>query len=459
MKSLVAISLFIFLTGGLTAKDVGLKIINENIKSIEVFAGIISMKSNYLSDDELVAQKEALGIVSVGRKIKPGKNVSISLKDVPKRKLYVIFGLVEGGGRTEVLRYNTSTMTEKMTITFEKINLITPSNTFINIAQGLSTVNNVGPYQSIGDVRLTGYFILYNVVTEAKNEVYLLTPSVPIDFTVSESKNFEVSDAILKTATFPFTSRKGDIVVKVPENPDVPYVETVFPPYSKIFDFFGDKNFMYLTWRIVNTRKISAVPSVKDYYSIFTSCKEFEQKQLMDIFYRNFTKTDNAEFHLYFIKEATRTDSIIVYETETEQLDPLAQLLDGDISFPTGNFRLTENKKEIYSTTNVIKDINAVDLTPILMVKVLATGTFKNTVSDAGLMLDLYQYLGNYIQVPTLDENALSISKPSYTISKIREGVTNPDFMKSLEEKLNTEIVGPIPPAILESFVKKLEKK
>lgn len=459
MKAIILIISLLMFSANIMAKDIGLKIVNENIKSIDVFAGIISMKNNYMSDDEIVAARESMGIVSIGRKIKPGKNVSISLKDVPKRKLYVIFGLIEGGGRTEVFRYNTSTMTEKMTITFEKINTLSPSNSLINIAQGLATVDAVGPYQSIGDVRFTGYFLMFNVVTESKSEVFLVTPSVSIDFNVSESQNYEVSDVILKTATFPFVSKKGDIVLKVPENPDVSYSEAVFPPGSSLFDLFGNKSFMYLTWKIVNTRKIMAKPAAKNFVELLSSCKEFEQKQLMDVFLRNFINSGNADFHLYFITEARRTDSIIVYETEYEPLDQLALLIDGDISHSSGNFRLTETQKEIYNITNVIKDINAIDLTPLLIWKVLTTQTIKNNVTDAGVMLDLYQFLGNFIQVPTLDDNALSINKPSYTISKVRESINNPEFLKNLEAKLNTEIPGTIPPAILESFIRKLQKK
>jgi len=459
MKKFCAVIFLIFAVYISSAKDIGIKIINETPKGVTVYAGIISLKNNYLEDNELVQSRETYGIVTVGRKINSGKNISITQRDVPKRKILILFGILDGGGRTEVFRFNTSETEEKITLTFEKPAVLIPSSSYLNVAKKFAETHDIGTYQSMGNVRIGGYFLMYNVATENKAEVYLFNPSIVTDMVVSDSSNSEVSDVILKTATFPFMDSKGNIVAKAPENSTEPYREVVFPPYTKMTEIFGDKPFMYLTWRTVYTRMITAKPAAKNNIELFNSCKDFEKKQMMDIFGRNFFINLSPDIHLYYIKSVSRTDSIILYNNHFEPLTEADQLSDNDIVTSGANYRPSGDRNVIYTGTNIVRNVSAVDLTPLLVYKIASQGTFKNTLNDAGDLLELYKYLGTYIQTPDLDEEALNMNKPAYTIAKIRENVNKPDFYATLETKLNTEIAGPIPTAILESLVRKLEKK
>jgi len=459
MKQLIFLLALSFVGVSAGAIDVGIKIINQNAKAVTVYAGVISPKINYLSDEEVIQQRESLGVISVGRKINAGKNISISQKELPKKKIFVLFGILDGGGRTEVFRFNTSTMSEKMTITFEKPEIFTPQLSYINIAKVLAQSNDLGAYQSLGDIRIVGYFLLYNITTEDKAQVYLVTPTISTEFLSTEPQTTMVSDVISKNATFPYISRKGELVIAVPENPTETYREAIIPPHGKLADFFGDKPYMFLTWRMANTRVITAKPASTNTIELFNSCNDFEKRQITDVFLRDFYNNFNPDFHLYYIKSVSRTDSVILYENKMEQLVETDEIMDGDIVASNGNFRPDGSQSILYSSINIVRNISAVDLTPLLVYKIVAEGTFKNTMVDAGNMLELYKYLSTYIQTPDLDEEALSVNKPSYTISKIRENIKKPDFYSALETKLNTEESGPIPPTILESLIRKLEKK
>lgn len=102
-------------------------------------------------------------------------------------------------------------------------------------------------------------------------------------------------------------------------------------------------------------------------------------------------------------------------------------------------------KKTVYLKINVIGDIRAIDMTPILLYLYAKDCKSDNTYLSASNFMDVYNSLDGLVDLPDLDADALSMNNPAYTVSKIREVICAPQILSSIESKFTVSSSGLIP--------------
>jgi len=461
MKKLIVLLIGIIVFSSLYAKDISLKFENKLNMEVTVYTGLITSKDNHYSDEELIQYKSDFGFTTLSRPIKAKKKGQSMVKEAKGSQILVVFGLYTGGGRTEVFRYKVRDIKAPLTIIFQSVPVYEPSMTYYNVAKGLLSTGDAGQSISVGNVQVTGNFVFYDIVTENLNDLYVMRPNEKIPYEREGGEDNEVGDFLYKDAKPVYVNAKGKIsltITETPETPDDVFNEVVIPAIEKMPSIFGSTEYKFLTWNIINSGKVVNKPIEKSFTKLINACREFDKRAVFERYTRDILMNGKSDFHLYLITSAQRIDSLFITESEIEPLQETDLIKEEDLITPKGNYRFTGKEKTVYQQAFAIKDLNAIDLTPLLQYKVLTEGQFGKSESAAVNLLELYSELGNYIELPALSEDVMSISKPAYTITTIQQTLVSSGLLEKIEAKLNQDQALPIPITISIALKTKLEK-
>ncbi|MBL6962865.1 MAG: hypothetical protein ISR55_03520 [Bacteroidetes bacterium] len=453
--------LFVFLLS-LTlsqAKDVSIKVINDNVVPLTVWMGSISSKDNVYTDDEIVQLSDQLSVKPNKRQLAAGKKLQSNQKGLSKGDVFIAYGMFEGGGRTVVKRFFIKELEARLTITFDKIELYMPNKSYINIVKELKKTDDLGEGVAVKNTQMIGMFLFYNVQAETYTDVFLLDPANKIALNDPISSSNEVGDFLLKDATAPFMSEKGKLRRKIPEETEEIFNQVTFPGYSSRTQLFGDKQFRFLTWSVTNSQVLEAKIGKQEFLPLFNSCSEIDKKYVYRKFMDQVNKEVDARYHLIYITAMRKSDKIEIISSGYNTLNEKDELFDNDIKTLSNAYRLNDNKEVVFMQENMISYVNGQDITPLLYYVVGKTGNFSATEFYADNLVNLYEELGNYIELPQLDMDVISLYDPAYSISKVKEYLNDPKILKTVESRLKADLPIPIPVEAIQAADKKLDKK
>jgi hypothetical protein len=420
----------------LYAKDISFKIQNDCDFPITVFYGAISSSDNVWNDDEIVQKRVELKIMSVGRALAPSKKTQFNKSDLSGNSIVVLFGLINGGGRTAVYRYRVKDLGEVLDIAFEKIKVYKSNSSYINIAEGLKKTNNLGSYFLNTKNVIPGHFVFYNISAETQTEVFIADRIEEVEIKTSEKQNNTVSDLVVKTTVQPFMHPKGTLVRAVPPNDSVAYTEVTIPGLEKSAEIFADGTNKFLTWKVVGSGSVYVNYKDNNYFKLYSTSNVNDRAVIMNRFMKDVNETGSSPFHLYFITYVHRSDSLLLIDNGMRKLQDYELFEENDLITPNGNYRLDGNDKNIVAAANVINEVRGIDITPLLCYRTIVQDEFPATLTGAQNCIEIYKYLGGFIELPDLDDKTLSITNPTYTISRIKEVLSNPQILTSIETKI-----------------------
>jgi len=436
MKKLLIISLFLTGITSLSAKDISVRIVNEFEVPITIMFGSISSKDNVYTDDEIVQKRVALNITAIGRAIAPNKKTQFNKTDLSGSSIAIIFGMCQGGGRTVVYRYRVKDLGEALDLTFENVKIIKSNNSYIKIAEGLKKTDNLGSYFLNTKDVIPGHFVFYNISAETQTEVYVADRIENVEIKTGEKVNNSVSDLLLKSSLPPFINTKGVIVKAVPPNDSVAYSELVIPGIDKSIDIFADNPNKYLTWNIKGSGNIAVNYKNNDYFHLYSTSNVNDRTVIMTRFMKDINETGTSPFHLFFITYAHRTDSMMLIDNGMRKLEDYELIEENDLITPNGNYRTDGRKKNVIVATNVINDVKGIDITPLLCYRAIVQDKFSPTIQSAQNCIEVYKYIDGFVELPDLDDKTLSVGSPAYTIAKIKEVMSAPQILNSIETKI-----------------------
>jgi hypothetical protein len=441
MRQLFILMFLFMITTISVAKDIVIQVTNSNEIAVTVYFGAIGSKENYLSDQELVANREAKAIKSGGRPIKPGKTGQFGKKDLSGSDIIVIFGLFPGGGRTEVLRYRVKDIKAVLYVDFERVKITKSNSSYLNIAQALKSTNNLGASIPIGQHKITGTFMFFDINSTKFNDLVVAIPSFEFEFTKTKAADNSISDFLSREAAVPYMDSAGNLLNIKPSQTQKILKEVFIPGYEKVMASFGDNSYKYLTWNIISNYNKTAKNVNRSFFDLFNSCPEKDRQAILNNFNAQI-KSDSIDLHLYFLETVQRADTVDIKDHILMRLGDTDQLLAGDLISPNANYRMTGEEKTIYFGINVVGDIKAIDVTLILYYLYAKLGKSDNSMLSATNFLEIYNSLNSFVELPELDDKAISISNPVYTISKIRELISDPKVQSKIEAKFTTGISG-----------------
>lgn len=444
MKKLAVLFLAICSITALQAKDVSFQVVNNHDVAIKLFIGAISSKDNTYTDEELVQNRETMGIEATGRSIGGNKKTQISKNDLANNQLLVIFGLFEIGGRTELFRYRVKDIEGKFTVTFEGVKTYKPSLSYTNIVKQLMTTKDHGKCFSAGKTIMTGRFLSYNISSENYDGMYILSPVQGTEVTKTMSEDNEVSDLLLKESTLPFYGTNGKLSDKVPTETDAFYSEVSVAGYDKVLTLFGEKTYKFLTWQVFGSFNMEAKPKDSSFLNLYKSIKESERKYVLSQVLGGIGQ-EKISYHLFYIISTHRIDSLVIINKDYDKLTETDQIAENDLVTPKGIFRLNGDESVIFTGTNLVKNVMAVDLTPLLYYTLITETKFSKTVSSAEQCMNLYKELSNFMELPALDGTATEVSDPLYTINQVKQYINDPKVLTTIESRLNKDAYVPIP--------------
>ena len=459
MKKIIILSLFLGGVTSLFAKDISIRVVNENDVPLTIMCGTISSKDNSYSDDEIFQKMKDLKIASIGKPLAPNKKTQFNKTDLSGSSILIIVGMYKGGGRTNIFRYRVKDIEKELDITFENVKTNKSNSSYIKIAEGLKNTEDIGSYVLNTNNQITGSFIFFNISAEKLGEVYLANPSPKVEVDMGKKASNTVDDLLLKTAVEPFMNVNGKLVRAVPQNDSDAYNEVIIPGFEKSAEIFGDNNYKFLTWKISGSSRINVKNKVKSFLPLYSTCGETERKSIMDKFIRDISENGSSDYHLFFITSVHQTDSLQIIDDGMKKIEAYEQIIENDLITPSGNFRLDGSTKNVYHLTNTINDVKAIDITPLFYYISIVQGKFTNNLSSASNCVDVYKALGSFIELPVLDDNTLSISSPANTISKIKEVVSDPKILTSIEAKLLVQTPGSISLNAVKATQVKLDTK
>ena len=445
MKKIAFLLICLLAILGSEAKDVSISLVNENNLPLTIWMGSIPSKDNIYSDDEIVQLSEQLNITAYKRKMGEGRKLQVSKKGLPNNHVLIIYGKFDGGSRTAVQRFYVKELGAKLTTTFEEIKIYRPNKSYFNIVKDLESSGDAVEGFAVKNANLVGMFFLYDVQSDTYSDVFVFDPSIKLPIEELEQNSNEVSDFISKNATAPFHNLSGKLVRKIPEETDEVFTEVVFPGYTQREQFFGDKDFKFLTWSITNSQEVQTKLDKQQFLPLYNSCSLADKNDVTRKFMRQVNKDVEANYHLFYITGIRKSDKVEVFSSEFDALNDYDELLDNDIKTKTGAFRLNENTEVVFSQENMVSYIKGHDITPLLYFMIGKNGRFDETEFDAENLVGIYRELGNYIQLPELDGEIEALYEPDLTISTIKKNLQDPKILESIENRLKEDLPVSIP--------------
>jgi hypothetical protein len=459
MKRILLLAVFAFIISSVSAKkDINLRIENRVDVDVTLYTGLITSKQNYYSDEDIVQYRSDLNFTASTRPIRAKKKGQAKVKEASNSQILIVFGLYAGGGRTEVFRYKVRDIKEALSVVFPEVPVIKPNSSYYNVAKTLFESGDAGAPLPVGNVQVTGIFVFYDVATMNLADLYVMRPLEPVPFDREHGEDNEAGDFLMKSATPAYYNEKGLVFRAIPEDANEAFNEVIVPAIEKMPSIFGASEYKYLTWNIINSGKVVSKPTKSSYMELINSCRSLDQKMVNERYFRDILSNGKSSFHLYFITSAYRCDSLYILDSEMEPLSETDLLREDDLITPTGNMRFTGKDKTVYQQTFVIKDLIAIDLTPLMQYKTLMEGQFGKSTYAAANIIELYNDLGNYLELPALEDDVLSLRNPDLTIRKVKANVSDPEILRKIEAKLKTDPQGPIPTTISSGLRSKLER-
>jgi hypothetical protein len=457
MKNLTFLFVFLLSMFSGFAKDVSIKVANENKMSMNLWIGSIPSKSNYYSDDEIVQLHDQLKITPYRRKLSAGRKVQINQKGLSNNHILILYGVFEGGSRTAVKRFYVKELENRFTITFEEIKVYRPNRSYVNIIRELSKTDDLAEGFPISNTDMIGMFLLYDVNSEDYHNVYVMKPSIQLKVEDSDVQSNEVSDFIHKDAKTAYMSLDGKIVRNIPEETEDVYTEIAFPGYSERDKLFGDQDFRFLTWRITNTHNKEVTLGKTQFTPLYNSCSDADKNTVYRKYMSQVNKDVEANYHLFYVSSIRSSDKIEIVSRGYDAIKDYEELLDEDIKTSNGAYRLNDQEEVMVSHENMTSYVKCHDITPLMYYIVAKNGNFDETEFEADNLSSLYESLGNYLELPELDADAISLSDPGYTISTIKNNLSAPEILQKIEEKLKQDLPVPIPSKAVMSADKKMD--
>lgn len=435
MKYLIVLIVFLLSATMINAKDVTIKIQNPNNIPVVPYVGLISAKDNEKSDDEIIQNKDALQIKNAGRALKPDKKTQVKKYDISTKMIIVVFGLYTGGGRTDVYRYKVRDLKGDIAVTFKEYTIYKPEPNYLFIAKMLDTLKCLGIYYQGSAGQSAGTFLFANLnAPEISKTILKAVPKTEMDFKKSKPVKTSVGDLIYKTATLPVRDLSGKILMK-PEKSQETYRDIYIPGLEKPEKLFGSNEFQFLTWYIVNSENIAVNLEGESFLNLFNFCDIREKSAIIDKFNKTIHPADTTEFHLFFLTSLSFTDTVRITGSDVRAIEPNELLEDYDVTTASGNFRFTGDETPLYTITNIFSNVVAVDITPLLYYIYIRDTKFPNTMDAAVNCLEAYKKLSGVVDLAVLDDDAMGISKPAYTISKVKEAVATQKVLEAIEAK------------------------
>lgn len=406
-----------------SARQITLKITNENEIDMKFWYGFIDRDLNYYGDGELVSQRTQLGFVEYNKSLRAGRKASINQFDLKGGKIMVLFGIFEGGGHSEVKRFSTNDLKDdKLEVIFSEIDVNKLSKSYIKVVREMQKIGNVGEYLDLEDIPFMGcFFSINNYIDDADKGVKILIPSTNSEINKKTLFSDTLTGFFSSNAKIPLIDMNGVLYPTAPEGQDdLDLKEVVFPASPKLPELFGDQKFKFIRWIIFNSGLVSSEVKNNDYVSHFMSASLSDKKKVLDPFYNDFITNEFTNFKLYFIVSSYHTDSVYVEEVKIKKIEDSQELKDHDVVAPDGNYKLSQDYKNICSFYNVVKDIKAIDASGLMYYAVAKDYSFPNTLDGAETILSIYDYLKNNIGFPELDDKANSLTNPDYTISYVK---------------------------------------
>ncbi|MEA3496667.1 MAG: hypothetical protein U9R42_11590 [Bacteroidota bacterium] len=456
MKKIILLSLLIGIFGSLYSKDISIKINNENEFDVQLFVGTIAFEDNEYSNDNIVKQRKKLNIESSGRRpIKKGRSKNVSLRELNRNDVIIVFGLFEGGGRTEVYRYLVKDVSDVIYITFKTVKLYRPRGSYYPFVNRLKKTNDIDSTTSITNTEITGCFVFYNVSKFNKDEVHIFRPTIKTDIEKTSHSIEPITIPIKKNASLPFLCG-NKLVNRLPEETDVTCREVKFTGYEKIVENFGENPLQFITLNFINSQQLVVKHKGSTYLDLFNSCEKSDKDKIMNKFKKCIDERNNYSFHLYYISSIHLIDSITLIEQTIKKIKEEELLIDNDIVSKKGCFRATGKTKVLLSEANHVKDIMSIDITPILYFNVAKQGSFKPTYYEASNYLEIYRKIGAFIELPALDEEIRIISDPANTIEKLKELFNDPKIFETISKRICSGIADPLPLNVISAASDKL---
>jgi len=284
-------------------------------------------------------------------------------------------------------------------------------------------------------------------------------PPSDVEVEIGEKANNTVNDLLLKSAVPPFMNVKGKLVRAIPPNDSLVYSEIIIPGIEKSTEIFGDNMNKFLTWNVSGSGRINVKFKEKSFLPLYSTCSITERKFIMDKFMKDINESGSSDYHLFFITSVHRTDSMAIVDEGMKKLEEYEQIVENDLMTPNGNFHLDGNEKTAFLATHLINDVKAIDITPLLCYISIVQGKFSITLSSAQICIDVYKLIGSFIELPELDDKILSISSPANTISKVKEVISDPKILASIEAKLLIQTPLPISINAVKAAQLKLDSK
>ncbi len=447
MKSIFTL-LILFVVFNSLAKDITIKVKNGNRASLVLYAGTISPKDNIYNDNETVFMREQLQIKKTGRPIRPLKKGQTTLRDLSNGDILIVFGLYEGGGRTEVWRYRVKDIERVLSLTIEKIHLYRPAKYYIHIVRDLIKTGNAGAAVEVGNESLSGVFVYYNVTKAEPDTVFVLNPKTEVAVTEGEKSDNSFEGFVRFDAGLPYMC-DSQLYKVFPEDQIIPCQLVEFAGYKELSKTF-QSGFKFLSWNINGSQHIEMNSSDIDFMSVLNSTDPVMRKQILSHYARDIHRYSNSKYHLFMISSMQKTDLYSIVDHKFRSIQDTTYLLDGDLLTGKGNKRLNGTTDTIFRKTNFIGHIQAIDITPLLYYLVARYEPFMPEPFDAGNCLQLYEVLGTVIELPACNEDALSLTDPKYTIEQVKKQLNDPEVEKKLNEVLKESITGPIPYIVID---------
>lgn len=438
MKYLIVLMLLLLSATLTYSKDITIKIVNPNQIALTPYVGMIALKDNSKSDDEIIDGRQALQIKNAGRALAAGKKTQVAKYDVPGNQILIVFGIYSGGGRTEVYRFKIRDIKKDVTVSFKEYTIYKPEPNYLYIAKMLDSIHNLGAYYQASSSKIAGNFVFFDVSDETYQNVFLSEPKNPLTFAKTKAVTTTVGDLLYKNASYPVSDLSGKILLKPTEQSSGTFKELIIPGMEKKTEIFGAADFKFLNWKISNSSDISVKLNGETYLDLFNSCDQVEKNKILNKFKTTVNPNDSTEFHLFFISSVHHTDTIRITFNETRAIEPNEVLEDYDVTTPKGNFRFTGDEKTIYSITNVISNVIATDVTPLLYYLYIRDNKFPPTAESAINCLEAYKKIDGFFDLPDLDDKAMEMTVPAYTINKVKEIVVTANVLSAIENKCAT---------------------
>lgn len=419
------------------AKVISIRVANKNNHKVELWYGITDIDNNYLSDEELVAQREDIGLQAYRKPLKAKRKGMINNFELKGKGLLVIFGLHEGGGRTDVYRYYSNKIKgDRVEVTFEEIPAIRLSRNYFKFARTLQKHNFLGVYAEIGRSEFVGHYYISNMRADRNTEYSILHTDYKVVVEESEKWSDTISGYFWKDATLPFIDKNGKLYPKAPE--DISTHEVDFLWASSLPSFFKGEETRYFKMTLSDGHSISVHPEEYKYVDMFQHVEKDIYRRIVKGFYNEMVEEGYSNYQLFYVRKAYIVDQAILETSELIDVDETDKLTKYDLMGFNGNKRLSGDLVFVDSLIHVATAFEMVDATVLLYYSVAKDVEIYNAEDECETLLNMYDFIGQIIALPELSEDIRDMIDPLATVQQIQKTLADPVNLETLAKYIET---------------------